>query len=549
MSTTALVGGTVINGGEGGTPGMHRCDVMIEGDSIVGIGHDFAGTADTTVDCRDRFIMPGFVDVHSHGDGTVFAPEVALALLRQGITTIIAGQDGVSFAPGAGRYAREYFGPLNGDNVHYRGGGVGALLDTYHEKVPVNVGYLIPAGTVRYEVIGDANRTATPQELKMMVELVELGMRDGALGLSSGLDYVPGVFANSTELSALCRPVAARDGLHVSHMRGGYEENSPGGIAELVEIYQGTGVRTHVSHFHGPPLVVCEIADKLLLEGVPFTFDAYPYTRGCTLLCMLLLEPDFLALGSTRVAAQLAAPDRRSELIEQTIARVAERRDLGSDWASSVVISHVTRDEWAWVVGMTVADAARLRDTTAERLAFSLLSDCQLAVTAVVANPHERSTDDLASILTHSAHMAGSDGIYVGNHPHPRGWGSFARFLGRHTRDRGDYDWPTAVDHLSARASGVFRLGRRGRVEAGYAADLAIVDPASVSDVADYAQPRALAVGIRDVFVGGRQALRDGELTSARSGVGLRRAPAHPGARGTINVMDTEQVLGMENYG
>ena len=170
----------------------------------------------------------------------------------RGVTTVIVGQDGVSFAPGDGRYATEYFAALNGAHPYYAGGGVAALLAGYHGRTAVNVGYLVPHGTVRHEVMGSDDRAPTVAELARMRALIAEGLAEGALGLSTGLDYAPGLFADTVELADLARTVAAAGALYVTHMRGGYEGNAPAGIAEVSEIATSSGVSAHVSHLHGP---------------------------------------------------------------------------------------------------------------------------------------------------------------------------------------------------------------------------------------------------------------------------------------------------------
>ena len=160
--------------------------------------------------------MPGFIDAHSHADAAVFSTDVQRGLLRQGVTTVIAGQDGVSYAPGDGAYATEYFGALNGRHPTYGGGGVAELLASYDEATPINVGYLVPAGTVRHEIRGYSAGSSTPAEIAAMCELVATGLEEGALGLSTGLDYVPNIHADTAELTALCRPVAAASGIYVT---------------------------------------------------------------------------------------------------------------------------------------------------------------------------------------------------------------------------------------------------------------------------------------------------------------------------------------------
>ena len=186
---TVLRGGTVIDG-----TGAPRCDadVVIVGDRIGHIGEVAPRPDDRTVDCRGRFVMPGFIDAHAHADGAVFQGDVQLALLRQGITTVVGGQDGVSYAPGDGTWATRYFAAINGPHPTYAGGGVAELLRSYDDATPVNVGYLVPAGTVRHEVMGMDSGRADAAQLARMQQLVADGLDAGALGLSTGLDYVPG---------------------------------------------------------------------------------------------------------------------------------------------------------------------------------------------------------------------------------------------------------------------------------------------------------------------------------------------------------------------
>jgi N-acyl-D-amino-acid deacylase len=284
-------GASVVDGGQvvgGARPGPRRADVLVSAGRIEAIldpgGRPPAGAE--VVDCAGRLVMPGFVDTHSHADAAVFEPDVQRALLRQGVTTIIAGQDGVSYAPGDGRYASGYFAALNGAHPAYRGGGVAGLLAGYDGRIPLNVGYLVPHGTVRHEVMGSADRAATVAELDAMRRLVAAGLSEGAVGLSSGLDYVPGLFADAGELALLCRPVAEAGGVYVTHMRGGYETNAKAGVDEVRLICRDSGVRAHISHLHGPAPLLLGLVAGARSEGIDLTFDAYPYRAGCTLLSM-----------------------------------------------------------------------------------------------------------------------------------------------------------------------------------------------------------------------------------------------------------------------
>jgi N-acyl-D-amino-acid deacylase len=301
---TVLRGGRVVDEG-----GADEADLSIVAGAIEQVGRIEAQPGDLDIDASRRLIMPGLIDAHTHADGRVFDDEVALALLRQGVTTVIAGQDGVSYAPGDGRYATRYFAAINGPHPTYRGGGVAELLAGYDGTTPINVGYLLPAGTIRHEVMGFRSGRPTAEELTAMRDLVEQGLAAGALGLSTGLDYTPGLFADAAELAELCRPVAAADALYVSHMRG-YEEESGLGLEEVIAICEPSGVRGHISHFHARPELIASLLDKASSQ-IDLTFDWYPYSRGCSVLGMVLLPPELLALGFEATAEALGTPTGR----------------------------------------------------------------------------------------------------------------------------------------------------------------------------------------------------------------------------------------------
>jgi N-acyl-D-amino-acid deacylase len=491
-------------------------DVAIEGDTIAAVGTVEARPDDHELDCRGRLVLPGFVDAHSHVDGLFGEASVQRALLRQGVTTVICGQDGVSYPPGDGAYATSYFAAINGPHPSYAGGGVRELLTAASGSSAVNTAYLVPAGTVRQQVCSASTAPATPAQRAAMAELVEQGMREGAVGLSTGLDYVPGVFAAADEITALCEPVARAGGVYVTHMRGGYELNSAAGVAEIAQIAQAAGIRVHISHFHAPADVIEAQLAALAREGVDVTFDAYPYTRGCSLLSMPLLPPEVSVLPLEQVLAIITDPAERARLREEWFPRVAQNTSLGPEWPSMITLAHVAAPAYAWAHGLTLADAARRAGADVIDFALDVLAASRLEVNVVMAVRHARPLAELARIFAHPAHMGGSDGIFIGAHPHPRARGTFARFLRSFVLETGTWSWSDAARHLSAAPAARFGLGRRGRVEAGWVADLAVVDPLLVADRATYERPLEEAVGIDDVIVGGRLALARGQLVGAR---------------------------------
>lgn len=524
-SRIVLRGGLLVDGS-----GTQRADLAVEGDTITAIGDVPSRPGDRELDARGRLVLPGLVDAHSHADGVLSDPSVQRSLLRQGVTTVIAGQDGVSYAPGSGAYATEYFAAINGPSPSSRGDGVAGYLAAVDGASAVNAAYLVPAGTVRFEVCGRRSGPADAAERRRMAELVDEGMADGAVGLSTGLDYVPGIFQDDAEIAALCMPVARAGGVYVTHMRGGYEANSAVGIAEIARIAQltasdaGAALPVHVSHFHADADIVLAALAALRDAGVDATFDAYPYTRACTLLAMPLLPPELSVRPVDEVVGVLTDPRERESLRAACIVRATQSASLGPDWPHMITLAHVAAPEYAWSHGLTLHEAAARADTDAAGLALDLLAASRLEVNAVMAVRHQRSAEELARVFAHPHHMGGSDGIFIGAHPHPRARGTFALYLREYVRERAVWSWSEAVQHLSTGPVERFGLGARGIVRPGAIADLIVVDPAGVADAATYDEPLREAVGVDDVLVAGVPVLAGGRLTGASPGRGLRRA-------------------------
>lgn len=521
MTRVLLHNGFVVNGH---SPAPVAADVLVVDGEIAEVGKVEA-TGATVIDCDGRYVMPGFVDAHSHAEAAVFEEEVQLALLRQGVTTIVGGQDGVSFAPGPGAYGTEYFAAINGTHPRYRGGGVASLLASYDDAVAVNAAYLVPAGTVRREVLGTADRPADPVEIARMAQMVARGLADGAVGLSTGLDYSPGIFAGAEEIAALCVPLAEHGLPYVTHMRGGYEANARVGVEEGARIAELAGVRLHLSHFHTAAETAWELLDWLAQSNVEASFDMYPYTRGCTLLAMVLLPPALTAQDPVEVSALLRQPEYREELRRTWLPRVAENPSLGAEWPEMITIGHAASSRFDWVHGLTLAEVAARSNSDVFDVALDVLAESNLEVNAVMAVHDQRPISDLGRLFSHPKHMGGSDGIFVGKHPHPRARGTFAHYLRTYVRDHEFLTWNDAVGHLSTSAVDLFRLGARGRIQPGSVADIIIVDGSTVTDQATYEDPMRVATGIDDVLVAGRRVLADGHLTGETPGRGVSPSP------------------------
>ncbi|OLE24940.1 MAG: N-acyl-D-aspartate/D-glutamate deacylase, partial [Actinobacteria bacterium 13_1_20CM_3_71_11] len=477
MFDLVLAGGEVLDG-TGCAP--VRADVGVRDGRVTAVDRLDGAAAAARIDATGCYVAPGFVDAHVHADAAVLDPAVQLALLRQGITTVVLGQDGLSYAPGSPstvEFVSRYFGAVNGAHPGFPGGTVADLLTTYDRATAVNTAYLVPHGTVRYEVLGPAPRAAEPDELAAMRRLVEAGLGDGAVGLSSGLEYAPGRYADAAELAYLCAPLGERP--YVTHMRG-YEAQAPVGLAEALEIGRRAGVGVHVSHLHGPAEVVLPLLDEAV------TFDSYPYLRGSSTLALVTL-PDWLPTADLDATAA-------------ALRDAAVRDRLRAQWPDElwprITLACVGHPDWAWTQGLRLPTAAGRAGLDPAELAVELLLADELRVGCVFDQPPTNTDESVRALLRHPCHLGSSDGIYRGGHPHPRGYGAFARLLARHVRELGDWSWPEAVVHLAGRPAGRFGLTGRGQVRPGYAADLIVLDPATVADRATYDSPQDLADGV-----------------------------------------------------
>jgi len=264
------------------------------------------------------------------------------------------------------------------------------------------------------------------------------------------------------------------------------------------------------------------LIDRARASDVDVTFDAYPYMAGFTLLAMPIVPASLLRNGMAAAAAALRDESIRNDLVRNHIPTVDQQPSLGPGWPQRVRLAHVAAPEYAWAESMTLAAAAAKAELPVGEFAYRMLAAANLAVSAVMTLPG-RTEEELRALLRHETHMGGSDGIYLGSHPHPRAYGTFARYLGRLTRQFGDYTWGGIAAHLAGHPARRFGLRRRGLLIPGYAADIAVVDPERVTDRATYDEPRLLADGIDDVLVNGIPVLRSGKPTGAKSGLGLRR--------------------------
>ena len=508
--------GSVFDGsGNGGV----SADVAISGDRITAVGR-VPGRGTEEIDARGLAVSPGFVDIHSHGDGSIEDDPRMESVVRQGITTIVAGQDGSSRATGraeAGGQGPEGNQPRSFPDLF-------AAIEA--QKPAVNVASMIGLGSVRGRVVGNMDRPATPDETRTMTALVESALADGACGASSGLEYTPGAFASTEELIALCRPLAARGLPYATHMRN-EDDRLLDSIDESIAVAKGAGCPLQISHLktQGPrnwsrlDTVFARI-EAAARSGTTVTFDRYPYIAYATGLTNLF--PVWSRDGGTAAfLARLSDPSVSPRIKSETLAKV----ELIGGW-ENVHISSVRDSTDRAAEGKRLGAYAKSISADPYDLSVAMLNRNRGSIGMV---GFAMSEENLDRILAHPRGMVASDGGSFAiegptrrGSPHPRGLGTFPRVLGRYVRERKALTLPQAIHKMTAFPASIIKLPDRGMLKAGWAADVVVFDPATVIDRATYEEPFQYPAGIKAVVVNGVVGLRDGQRSEHLSGRTLR---------------------------
>lgn len=530
MVDLVLRGGTIVDGT--GSP-ARRGDVVVRAGRVAALLPPGGSREETgiVVDVSGLVVAPGFIDMHAHSDLAVLEDPVHEAKVLQGVTTEVLGQDGLSYAPATPQVLDELRVQLSGWNgeglsLDMSWTTVAGYLDRVDAGAAVNVAYLVPHGTVRLVVMGNAARPATADELATMQQLVAQGMRDGAVGLSTGLTYTPGSYADDDELVALCEVVAQHGGYYCPHHRN-YGSTVVESYRECLTVAERAGIPLHLAHCHvnfprnrgraGEVLAAVEAARG---RGIDVTLDSYPYLAGATYLHALL--PGWAHEGGPGVLLdRLSQPRARERIVhEMEVVGSDGHHGIPVDW-STIVVSGVRDATLERHVGRSVAESAAAEGVPPAQLYLDLLVKDRLGSSCIVEVGNE---ENVRTILGDPQHTVGSDGILVGSHPHPRGWGSFARVLAHYVRHEGVLSLEQAVRHMTSTPARRIGANDRGVVAEGAVADLVCFDPATIRDNATYDDPRRTASGVIHVLVTGEFTVRDGVRTQALPGRSLRRS-------------------------
>jgi N-acyl-D-amino-acid deacylase len=517
-----IVNGTVLDGT--GSPGA-RADVAISEGAIAAVGPLEGASAKVVLDAEGQVVSPGFIDMMGGSSLPLITdPPSAESKLRQGITTMMAGEGG-SLAP----QDEKTFADLSREKIDAKWTTFDEYFRLLESKgIALNVVHNVGAEQVRRIVLGDEDVAPTPSQLEEMKALVEQAMKDGAVGLSTSLIYPPGAYAKTEEIVELARPSAAHGGVYFTHMR-----NESGALLEAIDealrVGREAGIPVHIYHLKAAgqenwPLMESALDSirEAIGSGLNVTADIYPYIRNGIGLGSFL-HPRHYAKGEQSFLDTLSDPKVRSELrkeVEETSDWENWYRHVGKDWGN-VLITEVGPETDPAVVGLSVQEAAEHMGKDVWDAFFDLVAARGTGVCP-------QSMDEAQKHLAMKEPFIAFDNDTAPTNPksvasaHPRGFGAFPRILAKYVREERVISLPEAIRKLTSLPAGILRLRERGRIEAGYAADVVVFDPERIRDTATFTEPLSFSVGIDHLLVNGVPVIQDGEMTEALPGKALR---------------------------
>ncbi len=492
-------GGRIVDGSGNA---WYRADLGVKDGRIAAIGPLPGARARRVIEAHDRIVAPGFIDTHAHIEGNLFARPTADNFIHDGVTTLITGNCGASEELGV----KAFFERMARD------------------RVSVNVASLVGHNTVRKQVMGLARRAATPEEQRRMEALVDQAMSEGAVGLSTGLIYLPGLYSDTPEVVGLARAAARHHGVYASHIR---DEGSKvvEAINEALDIGRQAGLPVQISHFKvgapanwGRSRETLALVEKARADGLDVTIDQYPYTASSTQLSVVL--PDWAVEGGqAAISKRLADPADRARIAADILK--SARRNQRPDFSYAVVARHAPEPA---LNGRNISqiNLQRGRPATMEAEIQTLLDIVQAGGAQMTF--HGMSEEDVRRIMAWPFAMVGADGgVQSGTGmPHPRSYGTNARVLGKYVREEQVMRLEEAVRRMTSLAAQRFQLPDRGLLRPGYAADIVIFDDKAVRDRATFENPHQLSEGFDAVVVNGVVTVEGGKHSGARAGAALR---------------------------
>ncbi|MBC8354917.1 MAG: D-aminoacylase [Planctomycetes bacterium] len=506
---------TIIRNGEvidGTNRPRFRADVGLQGDRIAAIGDLTKATAGAIIDASNKIVAPGFIDVHNHSDGWLLKTPHFTAKTLQGFTTEILMADGISYAPVSASTASQwmfYLRALNGLRLdEYRGWeSWGEYMQQLNGHAAQNAAAHLPYANIRSMICGFGRNVVDDFQMRQIQNEIRRGMEEGAVGLSTGLDYIVQCFSTTDELVEACSAMSDYGGIYVTHVR--YKKGLFPALNEAIEIGRRANVPVHISHLKVQAPYTHEQVFELLAKArrdVDITFDVYPYQPGSTMLSYFL-PYDAWEDGPIAAMDRLHQPEIRHRFSEGLNALRLDLDHIRIAWVGSKENSHHQ--------GTTLQEYVNQSGKSADVALFELLIEERLAVLCVM----EEGDDALIwPFLQHELFMMGTDGIYFPDaQVHPRVYGAVGRILGRCVRDLKLFTLEEAVTKLTSVAAKRFKLVDRGTLAPAKFADVVVFDPQTVADEATFESPNVPTTGIEHVFVNGEAIVRDGEPLLAKS--------------------------------
>lgn len=509
----------------------YEADVAIASGKIAAVGK-IDGDAGRVIDGKCLVVAPGFIDMHSHTDAGLFTNPNAESKITQGVTLELAGNCGFSSAPCLDEPGRaELENWRRKFDIEDDWGTMGEFLDAFEKRpIALNIATLVGHCNIRAAVVGLADREASPEEIDRMRQLASDSMKQGAFGISTGLIYAPGCFADTNEVIQVTKGVAPHGGFYATHMRDerdGLEQ----AVEETLNIGREAGVPVQISHHKacgarnwGKVKATLEMIREARSEGMDVTADQYPYAATSTSLSIFL--PNWAHDGGDKALLE-RIKDMRPKLLEHLNRRAEHSVGSKGDW-SNVLISSVKTDANRYCEGMNIEEISERRGTHPAETVLDLLAEEDAGVGMVQFAMCE---EDIELVMASDFVMAGSDasaravsGEHPTGKPHPRAFGTFTRILGRYVRDRKVVPLEKAISKMTSISARKLGLTDRGAIRVGNWADVVVFDADKVIDKATYKEPYQNSVGIEYVFVNGRLAVEHGELTGELAGKVLRKA-------------------------